>query len=79
MNPVIKTDDYYVNHGRVIFDMGYVDEVDVMYIAETLKQYLGGEKRPVFDNTQKEALPRTRQDAIYDLFNAWLDGDPRAF
>lgn len=76
-NPVIKTDDYFVNNGKIIFDMAYLDEGDDKVIADELRDYLTGKRKLLFRDESKHAAPKTRQDILYEMFNAWLDGDPR--
>lgn len=77
LDPVIKTDDYFVNQGKIIFDMAYLDVGDDAHIGKVLRGYLTGERKPRPPKEGKPALPKTRQDALYELFDAWLDGDPR--
>lgn len=73
LDPVIKTDDYFVSGGKLIFDMAYLDSEDAALIADVLRSYLTGERRAA----QRENVPKPRQDILYEMFNAWLDGDPR--
>lgn len=75
LDPVIKTDDYYVNNGLIIFDMAFVDEGEDKIIADVLKGYLNGTIRPKI--SEKDTIPQTRQDILYRIFNQWLEGDPR--
>ncbi len=77
LEPVIKTDDYYVNNGLIIFDMAYIDEGEDKIIADALKGYLTGTRKPLPCQKELGSIPRTRQDILYDIFNQWLEGDPR--
>lgn len=77
LDPVIKTDDYYVNQGLIIFDLAYLDSADTFYVAGVLKEYLNGTRKPINTADTKEMVPETRQDSLYHIFNQWLDGDPR--
>lgn len=77
LDPVIKTDDYYVNKGKIIFDMAYLNEGDDRIIAEVLRGYLTGERAPLPRKESGPQAPKTRQDILYEMFDAWLDGDPR--
>lgn len=77
LDPVIKTDDYYVNHGLIIFDLAYMQKGDDARVAEVLKGYLTGTIVPDVPEGRESHLPRTRQDILYDVFNQWLEGDPR--
>ncbi len=77
LDPVIKTDDYYVNEGRIILDMAYLDEEDACHIAGVMREYLTGERKAKNTEEAGGGIPRTRQDILYDMFNSWLDGDPR--
>ncbi len=77
LDPVIKTDDYYVNHGLIIFDLAYMQKGDDAIVGEVLKGYLTGTLVPKGLKGQENLLPRTRQDILYDVFNQWLEGDPR--
>lgn len=76
LDPVIKTDDYFVNNGKIIFDMAYLDRGDDKLIADVLRSYLTGERKPL-PGKEGAAVPKTRQDILYEMFDAWLDGDPR--
>lgn len=77
LDPVIKTDDYYVNQGLMIFDLAYMQKGDDSRVAQVLKGYLTGTLVPDVPEGKKSRLPRTRQDILYDVFNQWLEGDPR--
>lgn len=77
LSPVIKTDDYYVSKGVIIFDFAYLDKGDAEIVARVLKEYLTGKRKPLKDREQSSGLPRTRQDILYDIYNQWLEGDPR--
>lgn len=77
LDPVIKTDDYYVNNGLIIFDLAYLDKGDDEIIADVMKGYLTGTRKPKFEKNNSTAVPKTRQDILYDIFNQWLEGDPR--
>ncbi|MEA5014331.1 MAG: aminotransferase class V-fold PLP-dependent enzyme [Candidatus Limiplasma sp.] len=76
-NPVIKTDDYFVNQGKIIFDMAYVAPGDERIIAQAMREYLTGARKPAVAGGNAPALPKTRQDILFDMFDQWLDGDPR--
>ncbi len=72
--PVIKTDDYYVNHGDIIYDLSYVNEDDVCAIAEAVKKIITcARERP----SDVETTHQTRQDILYNTMRLWLKGDPR--
>lgn len=73
LNPVIKTDDYYVNNGLIIFDLAFVEKGDDNLIANAMREYLTGARKPGCASVEI-----TRQDAIYNMMSAWLEGDPRA-
>ena len=77
LDPVIKTDDYFVNNGKIIFDMAYVDQGDENIIADVLKSYLDGTRKPMPRKKCDTEIPKTRQDLLFEMFNQWLDGDPR--
>lgn len=77
LDPVIKTDDYYVNSGKIIFDMAYLSEGDDQIIADVLRGYFTGERKPTPRKGGQSSIPKTRQDILYEMFDAWLDGDPR--
>ena len=77
LDPVIKTDDYYVNSGKIIFDMAYLNEGDDKIIADVLRGYFTGERVPLPRKEGGSEVPKTRQDILYEMFDAWLDGDPR--
>lgn len=73
-NPVIKTDDYFVNVGDIIFDLSYVDEDDARSIANAVLNCIsdaGEEARTVKPTHQ------TRQDLLYNTMRLWLRGNPR--
>lgn len=76
LDPVIKTDDYYVNNGLIIFDLAYLDESDAEIVGTVMREYLTGERKPVLRGSEQE-IPRTRQDILYGIFSQWLEGDPR--
>lgn len=77
LDPVIKTDDYYVSRGIIIFDMAYLDEGDDRIIGGVLREYLTGERKSAPGKSGASDVPKTRQDTLYEMFDAWLDGDPR--
>ena len=77
LDPVIKTDDYYVNSGKIIFDMAYLNEGDDKIIADVLRGYFTGERVPLPRKEGGSEVPKTRQDILYEMLYAWLDGDPR--
>ena len=73
-NPVIKTDDYFVNVGDIIFDLSYVDEDDARCIANAVLDCISGvgeEARTV------KPTHLTRQDLLYNTMRLWLRGNPR--
>ncbi|MCI6375861.1 MAG: aminotransferase class V-fold PLP-dependent enzyme [Clostridiales bacterium] len=73
--PVVMTDDYYVNQGKIIFDMAFLDEGDGTVIGKLVRDYLTGVRTP--DPKLTRAVPRPRQDILYDWFDQWLDDAPR--
>ena len=75
LDPVIMTDDYYVNQGKIIFDTAYLDKGDGELIGRVLREYLTGARKP--ERRAAKAVPRTRQDILYDWFDQWLEGAPR--
>lgn len=75
LDPVIKTDDYFVNKGRIIFDMAYLDQQDGALIARVLRDYLTGIRKPAHSGTCQ--VPKTRQDMLFETLDQWLDGNPR--
>ncbi|TAH73795.1 MAG: aminotransferase class V-fold PLP-dependent enzyme [Anaerolineaceae bacterium] len=77
LDPVIKTDDYYVNNGLIIFDMAYIDEGEDKIIADVLNSYLTGTRKPLARQKEIGSVPQTRQDILYQIFNQWLEGNPR--
>jgi len=77
LDPVIKVDDYYVNSGKLIFDMAFLDESDSSIIADVLRSYFNGQREPLLCKSKIDDLPRTRQDVLYKMFDGWLDGNPR--
>ena len=74
-DPIIMTDDYYVNQGKIIFDMAFLDEGDGVTIGRIMREYLTGVRKPAAGLAQ--AVPRPRQDILYDWFDRWLDDEPR--
>lgn len=76
LDPVIKTDDYDVVRGKIVFDMAYLSEGEEKIVADVLRGYLTGERKPLPRKTGGD-MPMTRQDALYKMFDTWLDGDPR--
>lgn len=74
-DPIIMTDDYYVNQGKIIFDMAFLDEGDGVIIGRIIREYLTGVRKPAAGLAQ--AVPRPRQDILYDWFDRWLDDSPR--
>lgn len=77
LDPVIKTDDYYVNNGLIIFDLAYLDESDAEIVGTVMREYLTGERKPEKIKDNEQEIPKTRQDILYGIFNQWLEGDPR--
>ena len=77
LDPVIKTDDYYVNNGLIIFDLAYFDKQDAEHVGEVMKEYLTGKRTTTEAADKITAGPDTRQDILYRIFNHWLEGDPR--
>jgi len=73
LNPVIKTDDFYVNDGCIIFDFAFIEKGEDEIIAKAMNEYLTGAR--VITGSQAR---QTRQDAIFNMMDAWLEGDPRA-
>lgn len=73
-DPVIKTDDYYVNHGDIVFDLSYVDETDMQDIARAVQESIARAS-----DMPKGAKPthQTRQDLLYNAMRLWLNGNPR--
>lgn len=69
-NPVIITDDYYINQGRFMFDMAYLEPGDGAVIGRMIREYITHERKPA-ETAQKVVRPR--QDILYDWFNAWMD------
>jgi L-seryl-tRNA(Ser) seleniumtransferase len=77
MNPVIKVDDYFVNDGVIIMDMAYVEEGDCEIIADYfIKAVTIIKNNPDLD-THYMSAPQTRQDSLYNMFNSWMDENPR--
>ena len=70
-NPVIMTDDYYVNQGRIIFDMAYLQPGDGKLIGGIIRDYLA-QKRPL-SGPDGMNVPRPRQDILYEWFNTWME------
>lgn len=77
LDPVIKTDDYYVNNGLIIFDLAYLDESDAEIVGMVMREYLTGQRKPEKIKDNEQEIPKTRQDILYGIFNQWLEGDPR--
>lgn len=77
LDPVIKTDDYYVNNGLIIFDLAYLDESDAEIVGRVMREYLTGQRKPEKIKDNEQEIPKTRQDILYGIFNQWLEGDPR--
>lgn len=73
LDPVIKTDDFFVNDGCIILDFAFIEKGEDEIIANVMKEYLTGVRKP-----SKLGEKTTRQDAIYNMMSAWLDGDPRS-
>jgi len=73
LDPVIKTDDYLVGTGCIIFDFAFIARGDEKVIAKALHDYLTGARKPAITDQ-----PLTRQDAIFKIMDGWLDGDPRS-
>jgi len=70
--PVIMLDDYYVNQGRMIFDMAFLDPGDGTAIGRALRKCLTGRRRDESAGAHRP-VPRPRQDILYDWFNDWMD------
>ncbi len=70
-NPVIMTDDYYVNQGRIIFDMAYLQPGDGKLIGGIIRDYLA-KNRPL-SGPDGINVPRPRQDILYEWFNTWME------
>ena len=68
MDPVIKTDDYAVNQGRIIFDFAYLDPGDEAIIADSIRTII--EKNRGKDNCKSTVL-KTRQDITFEIFSKW--------
>ncbi len=69
-NPVIITDDYYINQGRFMFDMAYLDPGDGAAIGRIIREYISGERIP---GESGRKVPRPRQDVLYEWFNGWMN------
>ncbi len=69
-NPVIITDDYYINQGRFMFDMAYLDPGDGAAIGRIIREYISGERIP---RESGRKVPRPRQDVLYEWFNGWME------
>ena len=70
-DPVIMTDDYYVNQGRIIFDMAYLEPGDGKLIGGIIRDYL--EKKRPLSGPDGANVPRPRQDILYEWFNTWME------
>ena len=77
LDPVVKTDDYYVNNGRIIFDFTLISPGEEMIIAEYFEQLLSGQRAVEGYSSENIPIPETRQDVIHKIFEQWLDGNPR--
>ena len=71
-DPVIMTDDYYVNRGKIIFDMAYLEPGDGAEIGRALRRFLTAAHSDPAESAPR--IPRPRQDILYDWFNGWMDG-----
>lgn len=71
-DPVIVNDDYYVNQGKLIFDMAYLDSEDAATIGNAIRELLSLKKLNV-ETQGKESAGRTRQDILYEWFDQWMD------
>ncbi len=68
MDPVIKTDDYAVNKGRMIFDFAYLDPGDEVIIADSIKTAI---KKNRGKANRKWIVPKPRQDVTFEIFGKW--------
>ncbi len=78
MDPVIRIDDYYANQGKLIFDFAYVSEDDVKIMGDSIIKLLENSEEYIKKALNKGKIAfKTRQDMVFDMFNKWMDEDPR--
>lgn len=76
-DPVIKMDDYAVHHGKMTFDLTFLDEGDELTIIERIKKIIEDKKQQDVDQPETQVEPLTRMDLLYETAKRWLDEDPR--
>lgn len=73
-NPVIKTDDYAVQQGRLTLDFSFLDEGDETTIAEQIAEIIEQKKNNQRQLIQTIPKPLTRLDAMYESYKKWHKG-----
>lgn len=75
-DPVIKMDDYAVHHGKMTFDLTFLDDGDELTIIDSIVKILENKKKDTF-HPKAPIKPLTRMDLLYETAKKWLDEDPR--
>ncbi|WP_144933412.1 PLP-dependent transferase [Paenibacillus sp. 32O-W] len=75
-DPVIKMDDYAVYHGKMEFDLSFLDDGDERTIIKAIASIVEEKKKN--GGAVRQPEPMNRLDLQYHTLRRWLDDNPRA-